>query len=747
VFLAAGALALTVQIILLRELMVAMQGDEISLATGLSAWLAGIAAGAAAGRRIFRKRPGALAGTALAALAAGGPMGTVALRTLPHLLAPPAGELFTVGSSIALAVMVLAPAGALVGIAFTSLAGVAAGAGWAAGRAITALYVLEATGALLAGLAVTFLVVPLSSPLAGVAWCCLAWIVPAYPAAARGAVGGRFAFPVLAAMLLVAALPPVSGPVERATAAARFSGTVPGIPVVETADTPYTHAVVGGGEVKHLYESGLYVASFPDDSGYEAEAHRIASLAPAPGRVLLFGNAAAGLVRHLLLHPVEAVDLVVLDREASDLVRKHLGSADRLALGDPRVRVAHDDPRTFLRATEERYGLIVVREPEPATLLAARLSTVEFYRSCRSRLEEDGILVAAARTGPNVLRGETARLAGSLFRSLRQVFPVVLSGPGPDSLLIAGSDPSGTTLDPAVLARRFAGRGIRSEVFVPELFPILFPPDRVEERQRRLEEIAPEVPPSLDARPVSFLHALALRQRIDGSFAAPLIGRVTRIPPVYLCVLALLPSLAVLLRVRFDGDPVRGARLAVLHAVAVTGGCGLGWSLLVLFSYQTREGALYGRIGLLTALFMLGLALGGFCLRRHAGFEADRARRRLQMASTAVLLYAALIALAMHLVRSLPVLSHGALMLGSGFVTGALFPVATGALLAAGCSVRGTAGRLETADHAGASLAALAAGVIFIPALGMVSSALLLVVMAGLALQGVLLGLRRPAGD
>ncbi len=56
-FIAAGGLALTVQVMLLRELMVALQGDETAVALGLAAWLAGIAAGALAARHLGRKRP------------------------------------------------------------------------------------------------------------------------------------------------------------------------------------------------------------------------------------------------------------------------------------------------------------------------------------------------------------------------------------------------------------------------------------------------------------------------------------------------------------------------------------------------------------------------------------------------------------------------------------------------------------------------------------------------------------------
>jgi spermidine synthase len=279
---------------------------------------------------------------------------------------------------------------------------------------------------------------------------------------------------------------------------------------------------------------------------------------------------------------------------------------------------------------------------------------------------------------------------------------------------------------------------------------VLFPPERIQEQERVLQSASRTVPASRDERPVSFLYALALRQRLAGSALAPVLARVSRAPPWHLGILAVLPSLVVLVWVAVRRrHPERGVSLAAVHAVAVTGACGMSWSLLILFSYQTRVGTLYGQIGWITAMFMLGLALGGRLMSRTAEASPATARRRLLAVTAAGTAFAVMVPVALRAfagvtvgMTALPSFLHGAVMLCAGGVTGALFPVAAGALLAERRGAPDTAGTLWWADHIGAAVAAPVAAVIFVPALGLHGTGWLLVALEGLALTGA--ALTRP---
>jgi spermidine synthase len=208
------------------------------------------------------------------------------------------------------------------------------------------------------------------------------------------------------------------------------------------------------------------------------------------------------------------------------------------------------------------------------------------------------------------------------------------------------------------------------------------------------------------------------------------------------------------LRLRGAGEPARRAALAASHAVAVVGAAGLGWSLLLLFSFQAHAGTLYGLIGALVAAFMLGLALGaGLAPSAPVAAAPDPtsrpgAQRALRGALGAALAFALVLPLALAAAArvsaasaSWALLVHGALLLAAGVVTGSVFPLAVEVRLACGDGPAQAAGRLETADHAGAALASLTGAVLFVPLVGLVRSALVLAALLALALAAV----ERPA--
>lgn len=157
-------------------------------------------------------------------------------------------------------------------------------------------------------------------------------------------------------------------------------------------------------------------------------------------------------------------------------------------------------------------------------------------------------------------------------------------------------------------------------------------------------------------------------------------------------------------------------------------------SLLLLFSYQTSNGALYGELGLLTSVFMLGLALGGVL-----GARARDLRLATLMACAATSGIASLFPLMQKASAALPwtgLAVHAAALLASGLATGAVFPAAATVLTKAGEDARQAGGWLEAADHAGAAIAALAVSILLVPALGMAWTAWMAASTAGLALAG-----------
>ncbi len=732
-FASVGALALGTQVYLLREYMVALSGDEAAVGLGLSAWLVGIAMGATLARPWSTKRSASIITLAIALLAVGGFFEMLLARIGRRLLDVPAAELLPLGPALVLALSVFVVPGALVGVAFVAMAAASAADDSNTSATIGRLYVFEAVGSLVAGIVVSLVLLPMTRPCAGLLILQTLALVTVLPAAWSRLIAGRISLAALASITLLCAVTPLAGRLETATQRARFATLAQGVTLLDWADTPYEHLAIGSREVLNLYAGGVYVKSYPDALDDESRAHQLMLLNARPSRVLALGGVDGGVLRFCLMHPVQRLDLVVLDRRAFELVARHLDAPDRTALADPRVHLYFQDPRRYLANSADPYDLILLLERDPATLYLARETTVQFARLVSARLAPGGTYVTRFTTGPTVQAGNTGRLGASLYRTLRDVFAEVRAAPGPVGLLVAGNSPDAVTLDPQRLAERWRERKLQSDVFVPELLPDLYPAERVATLGSELKRAAQRVAPSRDNRPLSFLYALSLRQQMAHSTWSRVLGWGIH-HPRRLQVAAVAPSLLLLfwLVMRRLASRSRGSStLVVMHATAVTGACGMAFSLMLFFSFQTRVGALYSEIGLLSALFMAGLAAGGAFAVRYLSLAAAQA---VSLGAGAVLALSFALLDRQGVSFGWVTLIHGLLLVLSGAATGAVFPAAVKALIHAHHSVQNAASVPQFADHFGAAVAAVFASIMFVPILGLTQAALTLCALQALAL-------------
>ncbi len=702
---------------MLRELIVALDGNEQGMGIGLATWLVGLALGALCGRLPSRERGESWLRVSYALMALSAPLGILWLRGLSGIFAAGAGEVSSLAQALLLAGLALAPAGAAVGFTFTLIAAFATTRVTIEERAVSRVYVVEALGFLLGGLVTSFVLTPYLPPLAGSVLLSASCLALALPVAPRSCA-------LLAVGLALFAFLGAAASADRASLAWAFEKRLPGVHLVDARQSVYQLSALGGPAPFSLYLSGQYAGSFPDPTLHESMAHRLACLSPRPARVLSAGTLHLGTLRHLLKHPVQQVDLVELDRKAFRLVRDHLPAEDQQALEDERVGLHFGDLRTYLAEGEESYSLILLLMPPAETLLHARLGTVEFYRQVAHRLDRDGALVVSLPSPPNALEGEEADLAASVYRTLRELFPVVRAVPGADGFLVAGWDAERVSVDPELLAARYRARGIESTGFAAELFGLELPRDRSLAYEEALSERAAALEASRDARPASFLYGLSLRSRISGGRGGWWSAR-----PRALVVSCVIPSLICLAWIALRRR--RGRKTAIVHLTTVCGAGGMGWWLLLVFAYQVHAGALYGHMAVLSALFMVGLAGGGALFMGYAD------RFDLRAVSVLALLMSVLIPLSLGFAMTSS-LASGTLIIAAGFVTGTVFPAAAGALASEGRTRREIASVLTCSDHFGAALASLLASCLLIPILGLPGTAWLIAVLVAVAILGLL---------
>jgi spermidine synthase len=125
--------------------------------------------------------------------------------------------------------------------------------------------------------------------------------------------------------------------------------------------------------------------------------------------------------------PRAIVDVAEIDPSLHALALKYFGLPD-----DARLRNHVIDGRRFLHDTTERYDLIFSDAYRSFISAPPQFATLEFFRLARSRLREDGVLIANFFGS---LAPESRAAIYSELRTMRAVFPqvYVIATIGPDS--------------------------------------------------------------------------------------------------------------------------------------------------------------------------------------------------------------------------------------------------------------------------------------------------------------------------
>ncbi len=646
-----GVLAVASQAYLLREFGAEFFGNELIFGLFLGSWLFWGGVGSlikppadpeAAGRRLAR-----IYGLAVVLFLA--TLG--ALRFSHRLMGILPAELTGLGPALGFAFAVSLLLNLPLGLSFGLNAALhPGGAG--------AVYVLESAGAAAAGLVVHFGLIPWLSNWQGAALIGAAASVAVLAVMRPKRLGVLLAGSlVLAAGLVVFDLP------------SQKAAWKP-LRLIESEDTPYGKLqVIRNEEQVTLFDNGLALFSDPNVGAAEESVHFALLQREMPRRVLLVGGGASGGAAEALKYPGLDVDCVEIDPAVIRLAKKHVTGPDRAALDDPRVRIVHGDGRAFIARTEVRYDAILLSLPEPSTAQINRYFTREFFIEARDKLQPDGVLSFVVPSAENYVSEPLSQFLSSIAATLRQVFSHVAAVPGATCVFLASAGP--LTTDAAQLSAAAASAGLSLRSLGPGMLRARLEPGRIDYLAGKI--FAPGARINRDLVPVSYyFHAVLWAGQFRGAESGLLkaAGRLDRrwLLDAPLAVLALALFLTAVFR--------RRSAARHLVPVAVMGFTSIAVELAVFIAYQARFGSVYGKIPLLLALFMAGLA---------AGSAAARSRRR-PAAADMLVIQASFVALLFVTSRVLVGAGGQAAMMavltGFGVLGGSLFVTANRRLVA-----------------------------------------------------------------
>ncbi|MBI3096909.1 MAG: hypothetical protein HYY93_01485 [Planctomycetes bacterium] len=754
-----GIVAQVAQVFLLRDFLTVFSGNELVLGLVFAAWMLAFAAGAGLASRGAGRdaRPTVGAG--------GDGRPTVGGSARPIFgLAP--GTPFTLAATAVMAAIGVGLPALNLGIAYGALVR-------GADRDLASrVFVGESAGSVLGGMAMTFVLLTALPPVTLLLAATIGLEALILRQAARWSVAGatdaespRRVHRAAAAGLLLAAVGAAGATWHLRSAAALFwSGQLPGHAVVRSAASPYGEiAVLTRHEQYDVFQSGHLLFSLPD-RGESAPISTLFLLQhPAPKSVCLLGGSVSGPLKVVLAFPgVTHVDAVELDPRVLRIVRDGAGPDDQAALLDLRATLHEGDGRRFLQRDGPRYDLILCLLPEPDTIQGNRFYTSEFFRAARARLSEGGVLAIGplASSGTYVSEELLARNA-AIWRTLRAGFREAVATPGTHLFLIASDRPGRITLDEDRLLERLQSSGVR----LVDIFPYC---ERfyVEKVNRELaEESGSTVADgnaratlNADDRPLGAYQSLRVWARSVGGGAEALGWIEDRIAwwPALPGAVILVLMIRGLGRARRDSGAAGDAAAAAL--VFVGGFAGMALELVIFLRFQTAYGAVYGAVGALVALFLGGIAIGGWLGARttaaagggaRATVTGEDARATVGQASPPapagsrglIMTGLALGAWSLALPQALGPWSaslgdaallalFGGVMLLTGALVGAIYPAALsvarasppvpagGASSPAPASGASSAGALYALDLAGGALGALLAGTVLIPLTG-----------------------------
>ncbi|HAZ32161.1 MAG TPA: hypothetical protein DCY61_05670 [Dehalococcoidia bacterium] len=754
-FLVVGFSEIVGQVLLIRELIINFQGNELSLGVILANWLLLIAVGSWGLGRFADRLPTRASIFVITQIlfCLILPAQLLLARTINNLIGIEPGEIVALIPIFYSSLMVLAPLCILHGFQFALGCRILAAGRKNRATQVGRIYVAEATGGVAGGVAFTYLLVHYLHPFEIALFVVLLnltaalFLLKPWAIAWRANLIPRFlvCLVVLASVLGIHSL--ASGNIDSLHEVSR-GWQWRGYNLIHHQDSVYGNIAVTHSEGQSaFFASGLLMFTTPDPNiiFIEEVAHFPLLYHPSPQRVLLIGGGVGGVLDEILKHPTSEVHYVELDPLIIEVAREH---SPARALDDPGVWIEYTDGRLFVRHTQEKYDVIIVNLPPPSTLQLNRYYTKEFFTEVYDRLSPGGIFSFGIPASEAYMSREMISHNRGIYETLNEVFPSVSIIPGEWWLFLASPEATMPTHDLLeTISRRFQARNLETSLFTVPYIEYKLCPERI----ARLLALAPppQVEINRDLQPIGTYYNLALWNVMLYPGSRGFFDWVSGLDLWWFAIpLGLL--LIIPISIRWRRAPSKPMRWPVALAIMTTGFAGMTFSIISLLAFQTLHGYLYQKMGILIAAFMLGLALGGWCMN-HIMNKLRRDIIALGKIELAIIAYSLLLPLILILlfahIDKLPLFIPAEVPLlllncVAGFLVGLQFPLANKIYLGGNGGVGRVAGTLYGSDLFGAIFGALLASVFLIPILGIPKTCL---VIAMFKLASLVLLIALPA--
>ncbi|HNS22043.1 MAG TPA: 4Fe-4S binding protein [Sedimentisphaerales bacterium] len=620
-----GLLAVAIQVLLMREVGMALAGGDLWVGAFLGTWFLGGALGAFLFRGI-RDRLVRLGPAAELFLLAPVPVSYLQYLAVVLLasVGPEPGSVPSVQEVLGWSLLIFSPGGVATGLFFPTLC---------ARRAekeqsfLIAVCIWGVAGGVFGGLAAAFLpfmgmnTIQILMTLAVLLCAVSAWhMCVRRPSEAKWirVAAGACLLVVLAVAVLRADIPLTRALQEQRWSRSLSGGTLDGS--FRTQRGLYLYGA-DGRRWGVVGPSGTC-----EVVGDTMQAGKVAALALSQNfnaeRVLVVGDGLAVCERFLLSGSVKGVDWFCPDREYIQAMTARL--PERFRVSDPRLHYVTDDIRTTLAASPRTYDVVIVNLPSVVDASLHHLASTEFLEQVKQSLRPLGVLVMGIAGDRNLSGGEPAYQGAWAGHTLDAVFSRSLLVPLAERTFFVCSAGGSVEVSPIGLETRFGLVENAGEIFPVELLCGVYRPEQSLKMLSRYDAV--ELPAARlvnsDAKPSYGL--CSLLQAMDRS-GLPLVkpvrllfrgGLTVVIVPILLfAVMRLVYIVRTAPRARErtdhqDSEALRSDSLLLCGCAAAVGAIVL---VLLVRAWLLGCGALPQCVGLAFSLFLGGSAFGALC--------------------------------------------------------------------------------------------------------------------------------------
>jgi spermidine synthase len=739
-----GLSSIVAQIILLRELLVSFLGNELTLGIILGNWLILVAIGSFLIGKTVEKIERKIELFVLLQLvfSVAFPFAIYLSRTFKNILLATPGEGLGFAPIFYSSFLILLPVGLSQGALFTYGCKLYFQHIRKDVSSIGKVYILETIGSIIGGLLILFLLIQflnsfeialIISLINTLISTFLLWPKPGLPRTVFRKT--LWILSVLLSLLFACSLiSQTSSLIHQTSIQSQWKN----LNVIHHENSIYGNiTVTKRGEQFTFFTNGVpsITTPVPDIASVEDFVHFPMLFHEKPESILILSGGAGGMLHEILKYPVSRVDYVELDPLLLKLIQKYSTPFTKSELSDQRVKIHYLDDRLFIKKTQGRFDIIFIGLPAPQELQTNRLFSSEFFSIAKTKMNPDGILVLTLPGSLTYLSPELRDLNGCILDTLKSVFLSVRIIPGDTNLYLASNSKKLNTVSKEEAIKRLEEKQIKTNLFTKNYLEF-----RLHERWMKwyLQSMErKEIQINSDFRPIGVFLSLSYWNAL---FSPYLMGLFKGFQGFSLQLsIAFIIFFTVGVAALFIRRPLL-SRLSIPYAIFTTGLAGMIFNLAILFTFQTYYGYLYHHIGLLIAIFMLGMAVGSFLITQRLDIIKKDSFLFLKIDLLMILFslfFPYIFSMSSRFLEhtAISFLTYGVFLIMS-FLSGAWiglqFPLATKIYLSTpstGDPFGQTAGLLYGADLFGGFLGGLLGGMLLLPILGLKASCFMMAML------------------